>query len=46
MLQDGIISESEIQKDWGKMAEHYKPLSLKVDVISGSIGGGVTVDGR
>lgn len=46
MLQDGIISESEMQKAWKKIAEHYKPPFLEVDVIGGTIGDGVTVDGR
>ena len=46
MLQDGIISESEMQKAWKKIAEHYKPPFLEVEVVSGIIGDGVTVDGR
>lgn len=46
MLQDGIISESEVQKAWKKIAEHYKPPFLEVEVVGGIIGDGVTVDGR
>lgn len=46
MLQDGIISESEMQKAWKKIAEHYKPPFLEVEVVGGTIGDGVTVDGR
>ena len=46
MLQDGIISESEMQKAWKKIAEHYKPPFLEVEVVGGIIGDGVTVDGR
>lgn len=46
MLQDGIINDSEMQKAWKKIAEHYKPPFLEVDVVDGTIGDGVTVDGR
>ncbi len=46
MLQEGIISESEMQKAWEKIAEHYKPPFLEVEVVGGTIGDGVTVDGR
>lgn len=46
ILQDGIISDSEMQKAWKKIAEHYKPPFLEVDVVGGTIGDGVTVDGR
>ena len=46
MLQDGIISESEMQKAWKKIAEHYKLPFLEVEVVGGTIGDGVTVDGR
>jgi membrane peptidoglycan carboxypeptidase len=46
MLQDGIISNNEMQKVWEKIAEHYNPPFLEVDVVGGTIGDGVTVDGR
>lgn len=46
LKQDGIISDSEMQKAWKKIAEHYKPPFLKVDVVGETIGDGVTVDGR
>lgn len=46
MLQDGTISDSEMQKAWKKIAEYYKPPFLEVDVVGGAIGYGVTVDGR
>lgn len=46
MKQDGVISDSEMQKAWKKIAEHYEPPFLEVDVVGGAIGDGVTVDGR
>ena len=46
MLQDGIIGGSEMQKAWKKIAEHYKPPFLEIDVVGGTIGDEVTVDGR
>jgi membrane peptidoglycan carboxypeptidase len=46
MLQDGIISNNEMQKVWENIAEHYNPPFLEIDVVRGTIGDGVTVDGR
>lgn len=46
MKQDGVISDSEMQKAWKKIAEHYEPPFLEVDDVGGAIGDGVTVDGR
>ena len=46
MLQDDIISDSEMQKAWKKIAEHYKPPFMEIDVVGGTIGDGVAVDGR
>ena len=46
MLQDGVISDSEMQKAWKKIAEHYEPPFLEVDVVGGTIGDRVTVDGK
>lgn len=46
MMQDGVISDSETQKAWKKLAEHYEPPFLEVDIVGGVIGDGVTVDGR
>ena len=41
-----IISDSEMQKAWKKIAEHYKPPFMEIDVVGGTIGDGVAVDGR
>lgn len=46
MKQDGVISDSEMQKVWKEIAEHYNPPFLEVDVVGGVIGDGVTVDER
>ncbi len=46
MLQDDIISDSEMQKAWKKIVEHYKPPFMEIDVVGGTIGDGVAVDGR
>ena len=46
MKQDGVISDSEMQKAWKEIAEHYEPPFLEVDVVGGDIGDGVNVDGR
>lgn len=46
MKQDGLISDEEMQEAWKKIAAHYEPPFLEVDVVGGSIGDGVTVDGR
>lgn len=46
MKQDGVISDSEMQKAWNEISEHYEPPFLEVDVVGGAIGDGVTVDGR
>ena len=40
MLQDDIISDSEMQKAWKKIAEHYKPPFLEVEVVGRTIGDG------
>ena len=46
MKQEGLITDSEIQKAWKEIAEHYEPPFLEVDVVGGDIGDGVNVDGR
>ncbi len=46
MKQDSVISDREMQTAWKKIAEHYEPPFLEVDVVGGAIGDGVTVDGR
>lgn len=38
MKQDGVISDSEMQKAWKEIAEHYEPPFLEVDVVGGDIG--------
>lgn len=44
MKQDGLISDEEMQEAWEKIADHYKPSFLEVDVVGGNIGDGVRVD--
>lgn len=46
MLQDGIISNREMQRAWKKIAKQYKPPFLEVDTIGGTIGDGVLVNER
>lgn len=46
MKQDGVISDSEMQKAWKKIAEHYEPPFLEVENLDGKIGDGVIVDAR
>lgn len=46
MLQDGIISESEMHEAWKKIAEHYQPPFLEVEDMERVIGDEVIVDGR
>ena len=44
--QDGIVSNNEMQKAWKKIAERYEPPFREVYVVGGTIGDGMTVDGR
>lgn len=46
MHREGIISDTEMQKAWEKIAEHYKPPFLEIDTDGGEIGDGVTVGGK
>lgn len=46
MKQDGLISDEEMQEAWKKIAAHYEPPFLEVDVVGGNIGDGVRVDER
>lgn len=46
MKQDGIISDSEMQKAWKKIAKCYAPPFLEVEAVGGSIGDGVMVGER
>lgn len=46
LKQDGIITDDEMQEAWQKIAEHYNPPFLEVEVVGGTIGDGVTVDGK
>lgn len=43
---DGLISDEEMQEAWKKIADHYEPPFLEVDVVGGNIGDGVRVDER
>ncbi|MCC8111142.1 MAG: hypothetical protein LIO74_05850 [Ruminococcus sp.] len=46
MEKDGVISSNEIRLALDMIAEYYVPPFLEVKDMNGSIGDGVTVDGR
>ncbi len=46
MKQDGVISSKELKMAWTRIAKRYNPPFLDVEDFKGTIGDGVTVDGR
>ncbi|MCD7741902.1 MAG: hypothetical protein LUI06_06855 [Ruminococcus sp.] len=46
MEKDGVISSNEMRLALDMIAEYYVPPFLEVEDLSGTIGDGVTVDGR
>lgn len=46
MLQDGIISDSEMHEAWVKIVERYNPPFLELEDYDRKIGDGVIVNDR
>ena len=46
MEKDGVISSKEMRLALDMIAEYYVPPFLEVEDLNGSIGDGVTVNGR